>query len=106
VAIAERIARDDRHDDPQTRTPEEWAALIPKLGKWAFKNKGFMLSITKENQVMDDFKVGDKVKQKQTARCDDPSALVPYVLLSGYHLTDLLAWDEACVNVMKELNGR
>ena len=71
-----------------------------------FKNKGFMLSITKENQVMDDFKVGDKVKQKQTARCDDPSALVPYVLLSGYHLTDLLAWDEACVNVMKELNGR
>ena len=40
VAIAERIARDDRQDDPQTRTPEEWAALIPKLGKWAFKNKG------------------------------------------------------------------
>jgi hypothetical protein len=37
VAIAERIARDDRNDDPKTRTPEEWEALIPKLGKWSFK---------------------------------------------------------------------
>ena len=25
----------------------------------------------------------------------DPPGLVPYVLMSGYHLTDLLAWDEA-----------
>jgi hypothetical protein len=26
---------------------------------------------------------------------DDPTALVGYVLMSGYHLTDLLAWDDA-----------
>ena len=35
--LAERIARDDRHDDPSKRTPEEWYALIPKLAHWAFK---------------------------------------------------------------------
>ena len=35
--LAERIARDDRHDNPSQRTPEEWYALIPKLAHWAFK---------------------------------------------------------------------
>ncbi len=51
-------------------------------------------------------KTKGKVDVRRPRTADDPSALVPYVLMSGYHLTDLLAWDEACVNVMKELNGR
>ena len=40
-------------------------------------------------------KSGSKVDIRRPRTQFDTPALVPYVLMSGYHLTDLLAWDEA-----------
>ena len=36
---------------------------------------------------------------------DDPPALVGYVLMSGYHLTDMMAWDDAAARIINQADS-
>lgn len=44
-------------------------------------------------------KTRGKVDVRRPRTVEDTPALVPYVLLSGYHLTDIMAWDEAAERI-------